>query len=66
MSSFDPDFEHFRSASGYRNRYTNHEAKFDAFRNFDLDEKPAAGYDAVMDPFVIQFVYHPNFHAGNK
>ena len=66
MSSFDPNFDNFRSASGYRNRTTDHESKFDAFRSFVLDTNFAGHNDGTADAFVIQFVCHPNFHAGDK
>jgi hypothetical protein len=62
MSSFDPTFEHFRAATGYQNRRTDHQPKFDAFRGFVLD-----GTLRTSDlHFVIQFVCHPNFQAHAK
>ena len=62
MSSFGPDFEHFRTASGYRNRSTDHQSKFDAFRRFVMDGRKSPADSS----FVIQFVCHPNFEAYAK
>lgn len=63
MSTFDPDFAHFREASGYRNRRTDHESKFQAFRDFVVSNKAPSGFSS---PFVIQLVCHPNFEAHRK
>jgi len=62
----------FRSASEFRNRYTNHESKFDAFREFVLNDgsnKSVEGGDPTLsgaEPFVIQFICHPNFNPDDK
>jgi hypothetical protein len=70
MSHFDPDFLiHFRSASAYRFRTTDHEDKFRAFRQFashDDHQGGATTHHDFREPFVIQFVCHPNFHAHEK
>lgn len=62
MSSFDLDFRHFSSASGYRNRRTDHEEKFNSFRSYVIDGEASS----LTESFVIQFVCHPNFQANRK
>jgi hypothetical protein len=63
MSHFHPDFTHFQGASGYRNRTTDHESKFQAFKQFVFSGSKASSFS---DSFVIQFVCHPNFEAHRK
>lgn len=63
MSSFDPDFNFFRSSRPYRNKSTDHESKFMAFRSFALEGQSPSN---IEDVFVIQFVCHPNFMTHSK
>lgn len=63
MSQFDPDFEFFQSASGYRSCATDHESKFNAFNSFVCNGVKSPDF---QDSFVIQFVCHPNFEAQRK
>ena len=60
MSHFDPNFRFFNDATGYRNCYTDHEAKFQAFKDFVCN-----GINCISftESFVIQFICHPNFQA---
>lgn len=64
MSQFDPDFRFFNAASGYRNCFTDHEAKFSAFKDYVCNGTKSTTNFA--DSFVIQFVCHPNFAAHIK
>lgn len=59
---WDPNLEYFRSASGYRNVASDHARMFESFRSFAMSGTPTS----VAEPFVIQFVCHPNFLADQK
>ena len=64
MSRFDPDFQFFQRAVGYRNCHTDHEMKLRSFREYVCHGTKLS--DGVTEEFVIQFVCHPNFAAHLK
>jgi hypothetical protein len=67
MARWDPTFKYFQQASGYRNRRTDHEAKFKLFLDYMIrNERMTSMIEDVVDTFVIQFVCHPNFHPESK
>ncbi len=63
MSNFDPSFQYFRHASGYRNCRTDHELKFQSFKDFVCNGKHV---NRLSESFVIQFVRHLSFEADRK
>ena len=65
MSKFDPNFEFFGSAKRRTSAGTDHDSKFEAFREHVLHGKSNLAL-TFQPPFVIQFVCHPNFEQHRK
>ncbi|KAL7581107.1 hypothetical protein ACA910_005908 [Epithemia clementina (nom. ined.)] len=63
-NTLDADLSFFASATGYRNIRTDNDHKFQAFQSFAQNNRKAR--TPFSDPFVIQFVCHPNFEPDRK